>query len=114
MKKPVLKYTLPDNASATDLDQLTDHNEAIRRPRMFELAIVRGVQAWDQYACCHKQRYESQICDDAIIGYAWLRWGISLRDLLNGESGRLNCGYMSTYINEMIKYHGGTEQDLEN
>ncbi len=114
MTKPQLKMIAPDNMTGTELNQLTDHNEAIRRARRFELPIIRGLQAWEQYAQVHKQTYDAPVMEDGTIGDYWAAWGFALRCLLQGQTGRLNCGHLDRYILELLKYHGATDQDLAN
>jgi hypothetical protein len=45
-----------------------------------------------KYADAHHRTYESPIGDDGVLGDAWESALRSLVALLNGETGRLDCG----------------------
>jgi hypothetical protein len=74
------------------------HIQAVNAPRGPERAIVAGLRAWCDYAVLHATRYESEIGDDGVLGPAWEQWGRALRTLLNGETGRLDCGTLDAII----------------
>ena len=60
--------------------------------RRMEGLIRDGIMAWARYGEEHHMQYGSDIGDDGVLGPAWKAWGSGLRDLLNGETGRLDCG----------------------
>ena len=60
--------------------------------------IARAIDAWCLYASAHELRYESPIGEDYVLGPAWADWGRSLRALLNGETGDLDCGTLDTIL----------------
>lgn len=113
MKKPTLKYLATDATTGAELQQMLDHNDAIRRARGFELPLVRGLQALESYAQTYVLRYSAHVSEDGVMGEYWITWAISLRNLLDGDTGRLNCGHMHSYINDLAKYYGYTERDLQ-
>ena len=83
------------------------HIAAIRAPRLgFERAIVRGIRSWLEYAQAHKRRYESGIGKDGHLGEIWAAQGRALHDLLDGETGRLDCGTLSTIIHRALRAEG--------
>ncbi len=89
------------------------HREAWMAPRAgHESALVRMISGWQQYAKAHHARYESDIGDDLVIGPHWKDIGVALRGLLNGESGRLDCGTLDGLIIDAIKAAGFDEGDL--
>lgn len=88
------------------------HVEALYAPRGFEAAIVNGIAAWARYADEHNARYpgetpqESRIGNDYAMGPHWESWGRSLHGLLNGETGRLDCGTLSAFIHDTLHAEG--------
>jgi hypothetical protein len=73
---------------------------------LFETFIVRSLQAWEGYALAHKERYESLIGDDGVLGPAWEQIGDGLRTLLNGETGRLDCGTLDAFLLDTMSENG--------
>jgi hypothetical protein len=74
-------------------------------PRPFE-QVAGMIQGWAAYACAHKARYDSPIGDDGVMGDYWESMGDALRGLLNGETGRLDCGTLDGFILKTMKEHG--------
>jgi hypothetical protein len=64
----------------------------------FERSISLAVDAWVTYAIAYEQRFESSIGEDYIFGPIWKEWGLALRGLFDGETGRLDCGTLDTII----------------
>jgi len=60
--------------------------------------VAAGIAAWAAYAKKHAKRFESDIGEDYVLGPAWARWGIALRELLNGELGHLDGGTLDHII----------------
>lgn len=87
-------------------------NEAPELPNTFEHAIVCGVESWAEYATCHLARYESPIGQDHILGPMWRDWGLALRGLLNGETGRLDCGTLDGFILATLEANGVETEGL--
>ncbi|GAC1496209.1 MAG: hypothetical protein NVS1B2_16170 [Vulcanimicrobiaceae bacterium] len=85
------------------------HNAAMRDPREgFEDALVGALTAWNKYAAAHLARYESPIGEDYVLGPAWIQWGNALRTILNGETGRLDCGSIDSGIYRTAAENGVT------
>lgn len=61
-------------------------------------AIVQGLDAWNNYAIMHLQRFESTIGEDYVLGPMWVFWGAGLSGLLNGETSGLDCGKIDSEI----------------
>lgn len=79
------------------------HREALKSPTPgFEAAIVGMLRALAQYADAHRQRYGDTIKEDRIIGEYWHWLGEALIGLLNGETGRLDCGVVDGFIRGLI------------
>lgn len=71
-----------------------------------ERVIVQAIGAWCDYAKAHAELYEAPIGEDYVLGLCWARWGFALRDLLNGNCGRLDCGTLDTIIHDNLKEQG--------
>lgn len=89
------------------------HDEAIKhraifqnRHYEFETPMVDMLRGWLQYAEDHKARYESVIGDDGVLGPYWESIGDALRGLLNGETGRLDCGTLDGFILNTMRENG--------
>ena len=78
----------------------------------FENGGVMMLKGWRDYATAHKERYEDTISNDGFLGREWLALGKSLRALLNGETGRLDCGTVDAFILDTLAEHGFSEGDL--
>lgn len=71
-----------------------------------EHAIGRAIGAWCDYARNHAERFGSPIGQDYVLGPAWARWGFALRELLNGELGRLDGGTLDTILHDNLAEQG--------
>lgn len=90
------------------------HNAAISIPSGgFEKSITSGFSAWEGYALAHRVRYGAPIGEDYVLGVAWIEWAKALRSLLNGETGRLDCGTLDAWIFAKVKEHGFEGESLE-
>lgn len=90
----------------------TRHLEALTLPQGAELPIVTLLSAWANYADRHKLRYESGIGEDYVLGPAWAKIGASIRTLLNGESGRLDCGTLDSFLCTTLAAEGYNPDEL--
>lgn len=94
------------------------HNQAVLHlgldsPKIFEAAIVYGLESWRRYAQDHQKRYESLIGDDGILGPHWQAIGLGLRGLLNGDCGpRLDCGTLDKFILDTLAANGCNTKEL--
>lgn len=82
------------------------HIAAVNAPRGVERPMVAALRAWCEYADLHAKRFESDIGDDGVLGPAWEKWGRGLRLLLNGETGRLDCGTLDAIILDNLVTQG--------
>jgi hypothetical protein len=95
------KFTTPDTTGWQ-----ARHNAALTTPQPTEAGIVRLLHGWADYADIHKRRYESGIGDDGVLGPAWAAIGANVRTLLNGETGRLDCGTLDSFICSTLTAEG--------
>jgi len=84
------------------------HAAAIAAPRYHEAAVIHLFAALDEYACAHNRRFDSLIGHDYVLGPVWETMARSLKELLNGETGRLDCGTVESAINRLMLDHGCT------
>jgi hypothetical protein len=77
-----------------------------------EGAIVHLVTALADYADYHQERFESTVGDDGFLGPAWLGILKGTRTLLNGETGRLDCGTVDSMLVRMAQAAGYEEEEL--
>lgn len=99
-----VRLLLPDNEQWQ-----RRHNAALCEPiGPHELAIVGMLFGWIEYAEMHMARYESEIGHDYVLGPAWADIGQSLLTLLNGETGRLDCGTLDRVIRNFMADNGCT------
>ena len=64
----------------------------------FERAIVSGCKALSEYRATHAARHCAPIGEDHFLGPVWLAWARAIRALLNGETGRLDCGTIDQFL----------------
>lgn len=88
----------------------SEHKSALASPAPgFERALVAIVKALAEYADAHRQRYGGTIKSDYIIGECWYALGSSVIGLLDGETGRLDCGTLDGFIRDLIDSDAGPE-----
>lgn len=63
-----------------------------------EASIVLALMAWNNYATAYQQRFDAKIGENYMHGPAWARWGFAIRELLTGETGRLDAGTLDSII----------------
>jgi predicted RNA methylase len=89
-----------------------DHHEAMRQPAPgFERALVSILRGLAEYAQAHRKRYLEPVDSDGYIGEEWAKILSSAECLLNGESGRLDCGELSRQFNA-LRLSGGSEEGI--
>jgi hypothetical protein len=97
------------NIETTVPAYLANHHAAMRLPRAgFEAAIVGMLNAWLEYEITQTTRYQSEIGADYVLGPAWEAMGHAIRGLLNGETGRLDCGTIDGIICNRLRAQGFT------
>lgn len=82
------------------------HIAAVNAPRDVERCLVHGIREWCSYAERHAKRHETEIGDDGVLGPAWEQWGRAMRTLLNGETGRLDCGTLDAILHDNLVEQG--------
>lgn len=88
------------------------HMSAVTNPRPgFESVIAQLLSGWLRYADEHKRRYESGIGADYVLGAEWVKIGSGLLGLLNGETGRFDCGVLDMLVRGVIASEGFNPED---
>jgi len=74
-------------------EYLVRHHKAIQSPRGIECAVVALRAGLLQYGLEYAESFEGcQLGGDAVLGDAWLEMARGYLALLNGPTGRLDCG----------------------
>jgi len=94
------RHPLHAERTASGPDWTRAHNQAIApyNTRRFEHAITAMLTAWREYARDHRAQFETPIGEDYVLGPAWREIGANIRQLLNGELGRLDGGTLDGFI----------------
>ncbi len=92
-------------------DYLIRHHEALQRPRGIESAIALMRESLLLYGCEYEARYEdSKLGVDGFLGPAWLDMARGYLALLNGETGRLDCGTLDGELRRWAERFGFEEE----
>jgi hypothetical protein len=84
----------------------TQREEYGTKSRSFEAGLCHMLTGLAQYAGAHVRQYGSPIAEDGVLGVAWRESLAGLRQLLNGELGRLDGGTLDHAIIELYKAAG--------
>ena len=87
------------------------HRQAMCEPRGMEIPIVGMLAALCQYAR-ESEKIGYRIGEDPVLGHSWLELAHGLSGLLDGETGRLDCGSVSHSICEAIWAAGFSAEEL--
>jgi hypothetical protein len=68
--------------------------------------MVEMVSGWLRYADAVLHGYGSLIGKDAVLGPDWRGIGTGLRGLLNGDTGRLDCGTFDALLVNILRSQG--------
>ncbi len=84
-----------------------NHTRALANPRNgFEMAIAALFLGLNEYAEAHRDQYHSPVGDDGVLGEHWQAIASGLIGLLNGDTGRLDCGTLDGAIRSLATAHG--------
>lgn len=79
----------------------------IRHEQGYTLAGM--ISAWEHMATLHNEAYGDFIGEDYVLGEPWRDIGLAIIELLNGETGRLDCGTIDREVRECLRDNGFTE-----
>jgi hypothetical protein len=95
----------PKHSNLTDWEKR--HLHAVVSPlEGFEQALVELFSGWLRYSQAVAHRYDGRIGDDGVLGPEWGAIGAALRGLLNGETGRLDCGTLDALLADTLREQG--------
>ena len=85
---------------------LTAHHQAMAHPNPTELPIVRMYEGLCLYPRAYQRSFGVLLGEDYVLGPAWLDMVATFRRLLNGPTGRLDCGTLDSAIIAHARAHG--------
>ena len=102
----------PGQSESAPQAYLTRHYEALQRPRGIESAIALMREALLLYGYEYEARYgdDSKLGADGVLGDAWLDMARGYLALLNGETGRLDCGTLDGELRRWATRFGFEEE----
>lgn len=90
---------------------LVHHHQAIQKPRGIELALVSMRSGLLAYGLQHSEQFEGcELGGDSVLGAAWLQMARGYIALLNGPTGRLDCGTLDGEVRDWAKRFGFEEE----
>lgn len=101
------------HVSALDEAQRLGFDGPTNPKKIMEQAIVHACAALRHFGEGHRALYESPIGEDGVLGNYWLGMARALVGMLNGESGRLDCGTVDGSIRDMAREFGFTETEAD-
>ena len=104
--------TLKVQEPATAYNWATRHNMAVVHPTKAEKGILDACYALEAMAEAHAERYATVISEDGVLGDYWLKILHGVRGMLNGETGRLDCGTVDGWLVRLALEHGFTDEEI--
>lgn len=90
---------------------LARHLIALDKPRGIELAIVAFRTGLLEYGLQHAVEFQGcALGGDSVLGVAWLEMARSYLSLLNGPTGRLDCGTLDGEVRRWARGFGFEEE----
>lgn len=86
------------------------HIQAMEDPRGAEIPIVNMLRELRRYRNQHLERYDVPIDRDFVLGPAYAAIVQGVRELLNGETGRIDCGSLDR---ELVSLLGDLADETE-
>ena len=99
--------TLKVQEPATAYNWATRHNMAVVHPTKAEKGILDACYALEAMADSH-----AAISQDGVLGDCWLKILHGVRGMLNGETGRLDCGTVDGWLVRLALEHGFTDEEI--
>lgn len=110
----VIRFAFERSLKACDPNYRRHHLSAWTTPRsLFECALAGQLHALANYADAYQAQWPGyRLAQDGVLGDAWKRSLQSFRDLLNGESGRFDCGALDAAACDLFTWAGFNEDEL--
>lgn len=100
-------------ARTPDSDYIARHRRAMAHPMPGqEMGLVGLIAGLAEYARGYETSQGTKIGNDVVLGKAWAEVLRGTRALLNGESGRLDCGFLDGAICNLYREAGFDDSDL--
>jgi hypothetical protein len=104
-------HRLGTQGSTDARDYLTLHHKAVQDPRGIERAIVSLRAALLEYGLQYGEHFEGcEVGGDGVLGVAWFDIARGYLELLNGPTGRLDCGTLDGEMRRLAKRFGFEEE----
>jgi len=105
--------TAPARPYATN-DYLARHHKALQDPRGVECAIASFRIGLLNYGLQYAEEFEGlELGQDGVLGDAWLAMARGYLALLNGPTGRLDCGTLDGEVRRWSEKFGFNEKERE-
>lgn len=88
------------------------HANAFCLPKAGEWGIVSFFWALADYADDYQDRFDGPVGNDGVLGESWLKIMREVRNLLNGDLGRLDGGTLDSLLFAMGREAGFTEEEM--
>ncbi len=96
---------------AVPSEWLIRHNQAVQSPRGIERAIVALRAGLLEYTLQYGESFEGmELGQDGFLGDAWLDAARAYLALLNGPTGRLDCGTLDGEVRQWAERCGFEEE----
>ena len=92
---------------------MNEDNRKVAKQNM-ALALEQIDMSLRRYAVAHYQLYDALIGHDVVLGEEWLKVASGLLGLLNGETGKIDCGKLDGSIRQLAEDCGFNPDDIEN
>ena len=104
----ILNYAFQTtNSDGQETVNASQHRKALAgQADDFARALSMMLKGWEHDAVAHQRRYGQNIGGDYVLGPYWGEVGLSIKRLLDGETGGLDCGSLAGNITEAIESTG--------
>lgn len=90
-----------------------DHIRYFQQPRWQELPIVHLVKALATYGDAYRAEFDGEVGEDGVLADEWLAIAKATVALLDGPTGRLDCGRIDTLVRDLAEAVGFTRDLTE-
>ena len=67
--------------------------------------IIEMMSGWTAYAVAYQNKTGMAIGDDCVLGKRWRLIAVNLVELMDGDTGDLDCDMTEKVIDEFLKMH---------
>jgi hypothetical protein len=89
------------------------HALAMACPKGIEKPLVRILEMLEEYNDAYSSECSGPIGEDGVLGACWLQIASGLQGLLNGPTGRLDCGSFDRSIRDLARAFSFSEQEAD-